>query len=202
MGDNCRRGLAATEISMSAAAIVVLAFSMSMDAFAASLGKAAALRRPAVMDAFRTGMIFGLMEAATPVIGWIIGAAAAAWVGKVDHWIAFIMLGLIGARMIYNAAIGKADAPAPEQHSFGELFATAVATSLDAMVVGITLAFMNVDIVTAATAIGLMTFAMATIGTLAGRWIEPLFGRSAEVMGGLCLIGIGTKILFDHTLGV
>jgi len=70
------------------------------------------------------------------------------------------------------------------------------------MVVGVTLAFMNVDIVTAATAIGLMTFAMATIGTLAGRWIGPFLGRSAEIVGGLCLIGVGGKILFDHTIGV
>jgi putative Mn2+ efflux pump MntP len=190
-----------TGIQMNAAAIVVLAFSMSMDAFAAALGKGAALRRPPIAEALRTGLIFGLVEAATPVIGWVIGAAAAAWVGKVDHWVTFGILGLIGLHMAYKAVHGRDDRPAPTRHSLGILLMTAIATSLDAMAVGVTLAFVNVDIMTAAAAIGCATFLMATIGTLAGRWLGPLFGRGAEFIGGLCLIGIGAKILFDHTIG-
>jgi manganese efflux pump family protein len=78
---------------------------------------------------------------------------------------------------------------------------TAMATSLDAMAVGVTLAFIDVNIMTAATAIGLATFLMATIGSVAGRWIGPMFGRGAELLGGLCLIGIGIKILIEHTFG-
>jgi len=195
------RGIAPTGIQMNAAAIVVLAFSMSMDAFAASLGKGAALRRPPFAEAVRTGLIFGLVEAATPVIGWIIGAAAAAWVAKVDHWLAFGILGLIGLHMAYKALHVRADKPAPRRHSFKLLLMTAIATSLDAMAVGVTLAFVNVNIITAAAAIGLATFLMATVGTLAGRWVGPVFGRGAEFVGGLCLISIGLKILFDHTLG-
>jgi putative Mn2+ efflux pump MntP len=186
---------------MNAAAIVVLAFSMSMDAFAASLGKGASLRRPPIAEALRTGLIFGLVEAATPVIGWVVGDAAAAWVGKIDHWLAFVILGLIGLHMAYKALQVREDKPAPARHSFGILLMTAIATSLDAMAVGVTLAFVNVDIMTAAAAIGVATFLMATTGTLAGRWLGPVFGRGAEFVGGLCLIGIGAKILFDHTLG-
>lgn len=184
---------------MNAAALVILAFSMSMDAFAAALGKGAALHRPHVLEALRTGLIFGVVEAATPLIGWVAGAAAAAWISRVDHWVAFALLGLLGLRMLVKALRGGAeDAPPPARHSLGVLMLTAVATSLDALVIGVTLAFVNVDILSAAGAIGLATFLMATVGTLVGRWIGPIFGRAAEAAGGLCLIGIGTKILLDH----
>ncbi|CAH2600994.1 Mn(2(+)) exporter [Rhodovastum atsumiense] len=186
---------------MSAAAIVALAFSMSMDSFAAALGKGAALNRPCLAEALRTGMIFGAVEAITPILGWTAGLVAAAWVARIDHWAAFIILGLIGGQMVFKALCGKDEsAPVPERHSLGVLILTAIATSLDAMAVGITLAFINVDIVSAALAIGLATFLMATLGTLASRWMGPVFGRAAELVGGLCLIAIGTRILIEHTL--
>jgi putative Mn2+ efflux pump MntP len=175
---------------MSAAATLFLAFSMSMDAFAASLAKGAVLNRPRFSEALRTGFIFGVVEAITPVIGWVGGIAAAAWINRVDHWVAFVILGLLGARMVFKAICHTSEKPAPARHSLGLLLVTAVATSLDAMAVGVSLAFINVDIITTAAAIGLATFMMATIGTV--------FGRGAEVLGGICLIGIGAKILFDH----
>jgi putative Mn2+ efflux pump MntP len=183
---------------MNAAATIVLAFSMSMDAFAASLAKGAVLHRPRFSEALRTGAIFGVVEAITPLIGWAGGIAAAAWINQVDHWVAFVILGLLGVRMVFKAIWHRSDEPAPRRHSLVMLLTTAVATSLDAMAVGVSLAFINVDIVTTAAAIGLATFLMATIGTVAGRWIGPVFGRGAEALGGMCLIGIGAKILFDH----
>ncbi len=186
---------------MNATAITVLAFSMSMDAFAAALGKGAALHRPRMLEAVRTGLIFGVVEASTPIIGWIAGTAAVAWVARIDHWIAFVILCLLGLQMAARALRGRHQEPARVRHSLRLLLVTAIATSLDAMAVGMTLALVSVDIVTAALAIGLATFMMTTVGTLAGRWIGPLFGRGAELVGGLCLIGIGGKILFDHTLG-
>ncbi len=187
---------------MNAVAVTVLAFSMSMDAFAAALGKGAALRRPPFAEALRTGLVFGSIETLTPLIGWTIGAAAASWVAQVDHWIAFAILGLLGLRMAATA-LRRAEAVRPplSRHSLPVLAATGVATSLDALAVGVTLAFVDVNIFTAAVAIGLATFLMATAGTVAGRWLGPLFGRGAELLGGVCLIGIGTKILFDHTVG-
>lgn len=187
---------------MSAATMMVLAFSMSMDAFAAALGKGAVLRRINVVEALRTGLIFGSVEAITPVIGWVAGVAAAAWIARVDHWAAFIILGVFGVRMVVEAVRhGDQESAAKTRHSIGLLIVTAIATSLDAMAVGVTLAFMNVNIWLAAAAIGAATFLMATAGTVAGRWIGPVFGRGAELLGGLCLIGIGTKILIEHTLG-
>lgn len=187
---------------MSPVAIVALAFGMSMDSFAAALGKGAALKRPRFAEALRTGLIFGLVEATTPVLGWLAGAAAATWVSQVDHWVAFAILAVLGSQMIYNALASR-DKPklAPTQHSLGVLVLTAIATSLDALAVGVTLAFVGIDIAAAASAIGLATFLMATLGTMAGRWLGPAFGRGAELLGGLCLIGIGTKILIEHTLG-
>jgi manganese efflux pump family protein len=188
---------------MGGAATIVLAFSMSMDAFAAALGKGAALRRPPLLEALRTGLVFGLIEAATPLLGWVIGIAAASWITAVDHWAAFAILAILGGHMVFRALWpGQNESlPAPSRHSLGVLVVTAIATSLDAMAVGITLAFIQVNIVTAAVAIGLATFLMACVGTLAGRWIGPMFGRSAEALGGICLIGIGIKTLIEHTVG-
>jgi len=184
---------------MSAAATLVLAFAMSLDAFAASVGKGAALHRPPLAEALRTGAVFGLIEAATPVAGWMAGFAAASWIDSVDHWIAFTLLGLLGARMIRRAAVG-ADGPRPRRHSLRALALTAFATSIDAMAVGVTLALIGADIVTTALAIGTATFLMAALGTYGARWIGPMFGRAAEGAGGLCLMAIGTAILVGHML--
>jgi putative Mn2+ efflux pump MntP len=186
---------------MNAAAMTVLALSMSMDSFAAALGKGAALQKPRFVEALRTGLIFGVIEGITPVLGWIAGVAAAAWITEIDHWVAFVILGLLGGRMVNNAIRRSESKVAPTRHSFGLLLITAIATSLDAMAVGVTLAFINVDIMVAALSIGLATFLMAVVGTVASRWIGPIFGRGAELLGGLCLIAIGIKILIEHTLG-
>src|ERR1700710_3257169 len=102
---------------MNAAATIVLAFSMSMDAFAASLAKGAVLNRPRFSEALRTGAIFGVVEAITPLIGWAGGIAAAAWINQVDHWVAFVILGLLGARMVFKAIWHRSDGPAPGRHS-------------------------------------------------------------------------------------
>lgn len=184
---------------MSAAATVFLAFAMSLDAFAASLGKGAALHRPRLSEALRTGAVFGLIEAATPVLGWMIGLAAAAWIDAVDHWIAFLLLALLGGRMIRHA-LRREVAARPQRHSLRTLAVTAFATSIDALAVGVTLALIGADIVTSALAIGLATFVMAAIGTWGARFLGQRFGRLAEVASGLCLIGIGLKILVAHTL--
>ena len=194
---------------MNAASLTVLAFSMSMDAFAAALGRGAALRRPRAREAIRTGLVFGLVEAAAPVVGWTIGAAPAAWltlgaataasIMAVDHWLAFAILGLTGLRMCCLAWWGVTEKQATLNQSLGLLVIVALATSIDAMTVGVSLAFVDVNIVLAAGAVGLTTCFMAMIGTFAGRWLGPGYGRSAEFVGGLGLIGIGTKILIEHT---
>ncbi|MGP9417720.1 manganese efflux pump MntP [Pseudomonas reactans] len=185
---------------MNLSATLILAFGMSMDAFAASIGKGASLHRPHFREALRTGLIFGIIEAITPLIGWGIGLVASKYIMAWDHWVAFTLLFILGARMILEGLKNKPqeEATAQSRHGFWILAATAIGTSLDAMAIGVGLAFLQVNIIHTALAIGLATTLMATIGILLGRFIGPLLGRWAEVLGGVVLIGIGCNILLEH----
>ncbi|KAB0550082.1 manganese efflux pump MntP [Pseudomonas argentinensis] len=188
---------------MSFLSLVFLAFAMSTDAFAAAVGKGASLHKPRFLDALRTGLIFGVIEAITPVVGWFIGQAAAGYVEEWDHWIAFTLLLLLGGHMIYAGLQPEGDdgeEDKPKSHSFWLLAATAFATSIDALAVGVGLAFVDVNIWFAALAIGLATMTMVTIGVMLGRLIGTAIGRKAEILGGLVLIGVGAAILYEHTL--
>lgn len=185
---------------MNFAAIALLALAMSTDAFAAAVGKGAALENPRWREALRTGAIFGTIEAVTPIIGWLLGLAAARYVTAWDHWIAFVLLGGLGLRMII---VGLKDAKQagslkPSSHSFWLLAMTGFATSIDAMAVGVGLAFLDVSIVPVAVAIGLTTFLMVTVGVMLGRVLGAVAGKRAEILGGVLLIGIGTSILYEH----
>ena len=184
-------------------ATLILAFGMSMDAFAAAVGKGACLYRPGLKEALRTGLIFGAIEALTPLIGWTIGIFASQYVMSWDHWVAFTLLVILGGRMVMAGLHKEARCleDAPQRHSFWVLACTAVATSLDAMAVGVGLAFLQVNIVTTALAIGASTMIMASAGILLGRFIGPVMGKWAEVFGGVVLIGIGSSILFEHLGG-
>ena len=166
---------------MNSLATVILAFSMSADAFAAALGKGSVLDRPHLGEALRTGLVFGIVEAITPVIGWAAGLAASAYIAAIDHWIAFALLSAIGGKMIWDSMRRPAEQARPKRHSFGLLLMTAIGTSIDAMAVGVTLAFLNANIVVTALAIGLATFVMATIGILLGRVLGGKFGCIAEL---------------------
>lgn len=188
---------------MNFASTALLAFAMSIDSFAAAVGKgSSALQRPLWGDALRTGLIFGVIEAVTPVLGWALGFGAARYVAAWDHWIAFVLLGLLGLRMIRAGLQSSPSLPVdqPAQHSFWLLAATGLATSIDAMIVGVGLALLEVDIVPVAAAIGVATFVMATVGVMLGRVLGTLAGKRAEVIGGLVLIGLGTTILVQHLL--
>jgi putative Mn2+ efflux pump MntP len=178
---------------------VLLAFAMATDAFAAAIGKGATLSRPRLREALRIGIIFGVIEAITPVIGWALGRTAARYVSEWDHWIAFALLAILGLRMIRAGLTEtKPDAAKPDSHSFWLIAVTGFATSIDAMAVGVGLAFMNVDIVFTAAAIGLATMSMVTLGVMLGRVLGSVAGRSAEILGGVLLIGIGAFILYEH----
>jgi putative Mn2+ efflux pump MntP len=185
---------------MTPLAIVLLAFSMSSDAFAAALGKGALLRRLNFSEALRTGVIFGTVEAITPVIGWAAGRAASGYIAAFDHWIAFGLLAAIGAKMIWDSMRRREGEEKPRRHSFGALVVTAIGTSIDAMAVGVTLALLDANIMVNALAIGMATFAMTTMGVLFGRFLSGRFGRFAEAAGGVGLFLIGAKILVEHTM--
>lgn len=184
---------------MNLAATAVLSLAMSTDAFAAAVGKGAALHKPHLREALRTGLIFGVIEGMTPIIGWALGQVAAPYVSAWDHWIAFVLLGLLGLRMIWaGLSAPEAEVSKPASHSFWVLAITGFATSIDAMVVGVGLAIMGADIVVTAAAIGLSTFIMVTIGVMLGRVLGVIAGRRAEIVGGILLIGIGSLILYEH----
>ncbi|MCQ4160946.1 manganese efflux pump MntP family protein [Roseomonas sp. GC11] len=182
---------------MSPVSIAVLALGMSVDAFAAALGRGAGARRVRLGDALRTGLVFGVVEALTPVLGWAAGVMAAGAVQAVDHWIAFGLLGLVGGRMLAEALRRAPEAPAPARSAW-MLLATALGTSLDAMAVGVSLAFLDAEIWVIALATGAATFCMATGGMLAGRLLGTRLGRAAEALGGIALILLGTAILHEH----
>ncbi|EIY5002208.1 manganese efflux pump MntP [Klebsiella quasipneumoniae] len=188
---------------MNLSATLLLAFGMSMDAFAASIGKGATLHKPKFSEAVRTGLIFGAIETLTPLVGWGLGMLASQFVLEWNHWIAFILLEFLGGRMIIEGFRGDSDeaCEAPRRHGFWLLVTTAFATSLDAMAVGVGLAFLQVSIVTTALAIGCATFIMSTLGIMVGRFIGPLLGKRAEILGGIVLIGIGSEILWSHFAG-
>jgi len=180
--------------------VVFLALSMSTDAFAAAIAKGARLDRPSLGEALRTGLIFGSIEAATPLIGWAMGKAASRFIASFDHWIAFGILTLVGAKMIWDALRREPDEEKPSSHSLAVLVVTAIGTSIDALAVGVTLAIIGANIIVNALAIGTATFIMVTIGTMMGRSLGEKFGHWAEAAGGVVLIAIGTAILVEHTL--
>ena len=144
-----------------------------------------------------------MIESLKSLVDWGIGMLASQFVLEWNHWIAFILLVFLGGRMIVEGVRGDSDeaCDAPRRHGFWLLVTTAFATSLDAMAVGVGLAFLQVSIVTTALAIGCATFLMSTLGIMVGRFIGPLLGKRAEILGGIVLIGIGSEILWSHFAG-
>lgn len=184
---------------MNIASTLLLALAMSTDAFAAAVGKGAALRKPRLREAFKAGVIFGVIEAITPLVGWGLGRAAAPYVMSWDHWLAFGLLTILGLRMIRSGFTAPDVAEEkPDSHAFWVLALTGFATSIDAMAVGASLAFIDVDIVSTAVTIGFATMIMVTIGFMVGKMLGVMVGRRAEIGGGLILIGIGSVILAEH----
>lgn len=188
---------------MNILSIFFLALAMSADAFAAAIGKGAMLHKPRLTEALRTGIIFGGIEAITPLIGWCLGWVAADYVTAWDHWIAFTILSALGVRMIRSGLKPETEnQEKPRSHSFALLAVTALGTSIDAMSVGVTLALLNVDILPVAAMIGIVTCIMVTIGVMLGRALSSASRHSVEILGGLILIIIGSLILYQHLSGV
>ena len=191
---------------MTPVAIVILSLSMSADAFAAAIGRGA-VHRPTLPQALRSGLVFGVIEAVTPLIGFALGVVAAGFVEAVDHWIAFGLLGAVGGKMIWEALKPEDEseeaAVAKKAVSRGliALVATAIGTSIDAGAVGVGLALLGENIWLIAASIGFTTFALATLGLLIGKAAGTRLGKIVELVGGVALIALGLKILLEH-LGV
>jgi manganese efflux pump family protein len=182
--------------------IFLLGIAMSTDAFAAAIGKGAAMHKPRLPEALRAGVIFGTIEGLTPVIGWLLGLAATKYITAWDHWIAFTLLGLLGLHMIYAGLKAESEGRATDVTKrglgFWSLAATGLATSIDAMAVGVGLAFLDVNIGVVALVIGLTTLVMVTLGIMLGRILGSLAGKRAEIVGGFILIAVGAAILYEH----
>jgi putative Mn2+ efflux pump MntP len=188
---------------MDLVSVLLIAVGLSMDAFAVAIGRGSALPgSERVRGALSMALAFGLFQAMMPVAGWLLGSAFAGLIGGVDHWIAFLLLATIGGRMIYEALFGREEEGRPAL-SVRVLLLLAIATSIDALAVGIGLRLADPanPILVAAVLIGIVTFGLSLAGGLLGSQLGERFGRSMEVLGGVVLIGIGLRILVEHLAG-
>ena len=169
-----------------------------MDALAVSICKGLSIEDSKLKGALIIGLFFGFFQGAMPIVGWVMGKQFAHIISAIDHWIAFVILGIIGGRMIYNSLkSGGSCACGPLK--LQELLLLALATSIDALAVGVTFAFLDVQIVSAALIIGGITFVLSLGGVLFGSRCGSAFGSKAEMLGGGVLILIGLKILLEQT---
>ena len=179
--------------------LFIIAVSLSMDAFAVSICKGLSTGRPRPGHCLICGGWFGGFQALMPLLGWLLGVRFQGMIVSVDHWIAFFLLGIIGFNMVRESRGGEAE---ELDSSFGPaaMLPLAVATSIDALAVGVTFAFLKVDIVPAVLFIGVTTFVLSAAGVKVGSVFGVRYKGRAELAGGLVLIGMGIKILLEHLL--
>lgn len=185
--------------------LVLVAIGLSMDAFAVALCKGLGMKKLNLVHAAVIALFFGVFQGIMPLIGWFLGTQFEAIITPIDHWVAFVLLGYIGGKMIWDAFHEKdeaLDCEIEQTLNYKELFMLAIATSIDALAVGITLsAFITTSIGAAVTLIGVITFALSFVGVWIGNKFGTRFQKKAEVFGGAVLILIGTKVLLEH-LGI
>lgn len=181
------------------AELLIIAVGVSMDAFAVSICKGLSVRRLHPAHMMSAAAWFGGFQALMPLIGYFAGISFADQVAHVDHWIAFVLLGIIGGKMIKEACQKDEEEYNPD-FSFKTMLMLAVATSIDALAVGVSFAFLKVDIWTSILVIGLMTGAFSALGVQLGHVFGSRYKSKAEFAGGLILVAIGLKILLEHTL--
>ena len=188
---------------MSLLTIMLLALAMSSDAFAVALCRGISLKSTPFLGALKIGVLFGIIEAMTPLLGWLIGYIALQYIEKWDHWVVFAIMLFLGINMIYSSLKSSDENDQQEpissnKKSFFMLIFTAISTSIDAFAVGVGLAMANVNIYFTASMIGLATCVMVTTGLLLGKKIGCVVGKKAELFGGLVLIAIGVITLYQH----
>ncbi len=169
-----------------------------MDAFAVALGTSLALPRLTGRHLFRLGWHFGLFQALMPIAGWLAGLTVQRWIVAIDHWIAFGLLLFIGVRMIREAIAGEEERSGTDPTRGWSLVLLSVATSIDALAVGLTLAMLGISIWFPALIIGLVAGGLTLCGMVLGRRIGAAWGPRVEIAGGVILIAIGLKILVEH----
>ena len=180
--------------------LFLIALALSMDAFAVAICKGLSVKKVGAKHILTVGIYFGGFQALMPLIGFLLGFKFERFIVSIDHWIAFVLLAVIGGNMIREALAGGED-EANDSFSFRTMLPLALATSIDALAVGISFAFLGVDIVAAAVLIGVTTFVLSGAGVVVGNVFGAKYKSKAELAGGIVLILIGLKILLEH-LGV
>lgn len=183
---------------MNLAELFIIAVGLSMDAFAVSICKGLAMKQMNWKKAIVTGLYFGGFQAGMPLVGYLLGISFKDAITSIDHWIAFILLSIIGINMIREALSKEEEECPPDDMSIRTMTMLAVATSIDALAVGVTFAFLNVQIIPAISFIGIITFSLSALGVKIGHIFGVKFKSKAEFAGGLILIGMGVKILIEH----
>ncbi len=169
-----------------------------MDAFAVSITSGITLRHLRIRHALKIALSFGFFQAIMPIIGWLSGISLRSIISGVDHWIAFGLLSIIGCKMIYESFKLESDKGKINPQNIYVLFILSIATSIDALAVGLSLSFLKVAIILPAIIIGIVTFLLSFLGVYIGNKVGHFFERKIEIIGGLILIGIGIKILIEH----
>lgn len=179
--------------------LFIIAVGLSMDAFAVAVCKGLSLKKASIKACVTVSLYFGILQALMPLIGFTVGSYFAESIKAIDHWIAFILLGFIGGNMV-RGSFNKEECP-PDQEwglDFREMLLLAIATSIDALAVGVSFAFLSVDIVPAVSFIGIVTFTLSAAGVMIGNMFGMRFKSKAELVGGMILIVMGVKILLEH----
>lgn len=200
---------------MNIVSIIFTAIALAMDAFAVSITKGMTLKSLSKGIAIKIALFFGVFQAAMPLIGWILGIGFQDHIKAIDHWVALILLSILGGKMIYEFYKGRKEEKDEvndakievsttlesdkDELSNKELTTLAIATSIDALAVGISFAFLDVNIILSSLIIGVITFIICFIGVIAGKKIGGLFKDYAELIGGIILIIIGINIFNEHT---
>jgi putative Mn2+ efflux pump MntP len=169
-----------------------------MDAFAVSLGVGTTQYSNVPRSRLRLAFHFGIFQAGMPVIGWLLGTTIARLIQFLDHWIALALLAYVGVNMIRSGLQIEQESHSSDPSKGKNLVVLSVATSIDALAVGLSLAMIKVAIITPALIIGIITFGLSMVGLFAGNRLGVRFGKRMEIIGGLILIGIGLRILFTH----
>ncbi|MBR2284261.1 MAG: manganese efflux pump [Ruminococcus sp.] len=188
---------------MGFAELLLLSVGLAMDAFSVAVCKGLSMKRIDYVGAFTTALFFGVFQAIMPLIGYFLGRTFAGYITAVDHWVAFVLLAVIGGKMLWEAVTDKDEPGEVKAYKLDikELFLLAVATSIDALAVGVVFAVQDTPIAGSVCTIGLITFALSFAGVAVGNRFGSRFGSKAEIAGGIILILIGLKILLSD-LGI
>ena len=186
-------------LSLDIASVFLIAIGLSADCFAVAVSGSVSMRTPSAVQVLRTSLAFGVSQAAMPVLGWLLGRTVVDLIAAYDHWVAFALLAVVGSRMIWESFHSSRTESVDITKGL-PLLALSVATSIDALAVGLTFAFLEVNIALASLTIGVIAFVVTAIGFLLGSKASKLVGKRAEAIGGIVLIAIGLRILLSHIL--